>query len=209
MATLTEIMERVVTDGTGKLARVDGYTVAGKTGTAKKLLNGSYRGHSDYNVSFVGFVPSRKPVFTIVVVVDSPHKVSPYGGVVAAPIFQKIATAAVRQYGVPPSIDAPDPVFAGRPDDDAPVATSGPAQPPPLVSLAASAATSEVPDLTGLSAREAVATLTRLGCAAQVRGAGLVVDQWPAAGSPIDSSATVVLTLARRPIERSASAEAP
>ena len=68
-----------------------GYTVAGKTGTAKKLLNGSYRGHSDYNVSFVGFVPSRKPVFAIVVVVDSPHKVSPYGGVVAAPIFQKIA----------------------------------------------------------------------------------------------------------------------
>ena len=78
----------------GSCARVDGYTVAGKTGTAKKLLNGSYRGHSDYNVSFVGFVPSRKPVFTIVVVVDSPHKVSPYGGVVAAPIFQKIATAA-------------------------------------------------------------------------------------------------------------------
>ncbi|HZL93883.1 MAG TPA: penicillin-binding protein, partial [Vicinamibacterales bacterium] len=209
MATLTEIMERVVTDGTGKLARVEGYTVAGKTGTAKKLLNGSYRGHSDYNVSFVGFVPSRKPVFTIVVVVDSPHKVSPYGGVVAAPIFQKIATASVRQYGVPPSIDAPEPVFASRPDDDAPVATSGPVQLPPLVSFAASASTSQVPDLTGLSAREAVATLTRLGCAAQVRGAGLVVDQWPAAGSPLDSSATVVLTLARRPIERIASAEAP
>ena len=57
-----------------KLAQIDGYTVAGKTGTAKKLVNGSYRGHSDYNVSFVGFVPSRKPVFTIVVVVDSPHK---------------------------------------------------------------------------------------------------------------------------------------
>src|SRR5678816_3037478 len=54
MATLTEIMERVVTDGTGKLAKVEGYSVAGKTGTAKKLLNGSYRGHSDYNVSFVG-----------------------------------------------------------------------------------------------------------------------------------------------------------
>jgi len=82
-------------------------------------------------------------------------------------------------------------------------------QPQPLVSLAASASTSQVPDLTGLSAREAVAILTRLGCAAQVRGAGLVVDQWPAVGSPIDSSATVVLTLARHPIERSASAEAP
>src|SRR4030095_6334108 len=153
-----------------------------------------------YNVSFVGFVPSRKPMFAIVVVVDSPHKVSPYGGVVAAPIFQKIATAALRQYGVPPTINAPEPVLASRPEDDGQPA-SGPAQPPPVVSLAVNASTSEVPDLTGLSAREAVGILTRLGCAAQVRGAGLVVDQWPAAGSALDSSATVVLTLARRPMD--------
>jgi membrane peptidoglycan carboxypeptidase len=208
MTTLTEIMERVVTDGTGKLAKVEGYTVAGKTGTAKKLLNGSYRGHSDYNVSFVGFVPSRTPRFAIVVVVDSPHKVSPYGGVVAAPIFQKIAAAALRQYGVPPSINAPEPVFATRADDDGEVATSGP-QAPPVVSLAVNASTSQVPDLTGLCAREAVGILTRLGCAAQVRGAGLVVDQWPAAGSALDSSATVVLTLARRPMDRPASGDAP
>ena len=88
--------------------------MAGKTGTAKKLVNGSYRGHSDYNVSFVGFVPSRKPVFAIVVVVDSPHKVSPYGGVVAAPIFQRIAAAALRHYGVPQSINAPEPVLVAR-----------------------------------------------------------------------------------------------
>jgi len=209
MATLTEIMERVVTDGTGKAARVEGYSVAGKTGTAKKLLNGSYRGHSDYNVSFVGFVPSRKPVFAIVVVVDSPHKVSPYGGVVAAPIFQKIASAALRQYGIPPSINAPEPVLATRSDEDGQVAATGPVQAPPIVSLAVNASTSQVPDLTGLSAREAVSILTRLGCAAQVRGAGLVVDQWPAAGSALDSSATVVLTLARRPADRIASGEAP
>jgi cell division protein FtsI/penicillin-binding protein 2 len=51
-------------------------------------------------VSFVGFVPAQKPVFAIVVVVDSPHRVSPYGGVVAAPIFQKIA-----QTGAPPLRD--------------------------------------------------------------------------------------------------------
>ena len=134
MATLTEIMEKVVEEGTGERAQVAGYTVAGKTGTAKKLVNGSYRGHSDYNVSFVGFVPSRKPVFTIVVVVDSPHRVSPYGGVVAAPIFQRIATAALRQYGVPASIDAPEPVLAGRVDETGQLATSGPVtQPQSLV----------------------------------------------------------------------------
>jgi cell division protein FtsI/penicillin-binding protein 2 len=95
MATLNEIVEKVVEEGTGKRAQLPGYTVAGKTGTAKKLLNGSYRGHSDYNVSFVGFVPSRKPVFTIVVVVDSPHKNALRRR--GFPIFQRIATAALRR----------------------------------------------------------------------------------------------------------------
>jgi membrane peptidoglycan carboxypeptidase len=212
MATLTEIMERVVTDGTGKRAQIPGYTVAGKTGTAKKLLNGSYRGHSDYNVSFVGFVPSRKPVFAIVVVVDSPHKVSPYGGVVAAPIFQKIATAALRQYGVPQSIDAPEPVFASREDETGQLATAGPLTPPPAlvpVTNTINTSASEVPDLSGMSAREALLVLTRLGCTAQLRGTGVVVDQWPAPGTPLDAGVNVVLTLDRRPIDRVASAEAP
>jgi membrane peptidoglycan carboxypeptidase len=212
MATLTEIMERVVIDGTGKLAKVEGYTVAGKTGTAKKLLNGSYRGHSDYNVSFVGFVPSRNPVFTIVVVVDSPHKVSPYGGVVAAPIFQKIATAALRQYGVPASINAPEPVLASRSEESDPLATSGTVTPASsLVQLTGgvAASASQVPDLTGLSAREAIRMLARLGCTVELRGGGLVVDQFPAPGTPLDSGTSVVLTLGRRPVDRVASVEVP
>ena len=75
------------------------------------MVNGAYS-HSDYNVSFVGFVPSREPVFTIVVVVDSPKKVSAYGGVVAAPVFQRIADAALRLQGVPPSINPAPPVQA-------------------------------------------------------------------------------------------------
>ena len=99
-ARLTPMLEGVVTDGTGKQAAIDDYTIAGKTGTAKKLVNGSYRGHSNYNVSFVGFAPSRKPKFTIIVVVDSPHGVPAYGGTVAAPIFQRIAEAALQHYGV-------------------------------------------------------------------------------------------------------------
>jgi cell division protein FtsI (penicillin-binding protein 3) len=209
MATMTEIMERVVEDGTGKRAQVAGYTVAGKTGTAKKLVNGSYRGHSDYNVSFVGFVPSRKPVFAIVVVVDSPHRVSPYGGVVAAPIFQRIAMAALRQWGVPASVDAPEPVLAARTDESGQLQTSAPMQPRPLVSLTAlNTSATEVPDLTGLSAREAIGLLARLGCTAQLRGTGLVVDQLPLPGTPLEAGATVVLTLERRPPERVASDEA-
>ena len=53
-------MEAVVERGTAKAAQIEGYTVAGKTGTAAKVVNGRYS-DSDYNTSFVGFVPSRKP----------------------------------------------------------------------------------------------------------------------------------------------------
>ena len=58
--------------GTGTRAQIPGFTVAGKTGTAQKVVNGQYS-RSDYNASFVGFVPSRDPAFAIVVVIDSPH----------------------------------------------------------------------------------------------------------------------------------------
>ena len=71
-ATLTTIMEGVVERGTAKAAQIPGYTVAGKTGTAHKLVDGRYS-KSDYNASFVGFIPSRNPAVAIIVVTDSPH----------------------------------------------------------------------------------------------------------------------------------------
>ena len=194
-ATLTAIMEEVVLRGTGTKAQIPGFTVAGKTGTAKKLVNGSYRGHSDYNVSFVGFAPSRKPVFAIVVVVDSPHKVSPYGGVVAAPIFQKIAAAALRHDGVPQNINAPAPLLVDRRDETT-QQTSGPVTRPPIVTLAGAPV---FPDLTGMSAREALRVLARLGLSVRLHGAGVVAQQMPAAGTPLDAAVTAVLRLERHP----------
>jgi cell division protein FtsI (penicillin-binding protein 3) len=204
-ATLTEIMEEVVLRGTGTKAQIPGFTVAGKTGTAKKLVNGSYRGHSDYNVSFVGFVPSRKPVFAIVVVVDSPHRVSPYGGVVAAPIFQKIATAALRHEGVPQNIGAPAPLLVTRRDETT-QQTSGPATPAPIVTLAGAPV---FPDLTGMSAREALRVLARLGLSVRLHGAGVVAQQMPAAGTPIDAAVTAVLRLERRIADGDGGADKP
>jgi cell division protein FtsI (penicillin-binding protein 3) len=197
-ATLTQIMEDVVERGTGERAKIPGYTVAGKTGTAKKLVNGSYRGHSDYNVSFVGFVPSRTPVFAIVVVVDSPHRVSPYGGVVAAPIFQKIAAAALRHYAVPHSIDAPPPLLVTRPSDTPERPASGPITPPRIVPLGGSPDAATVfPDLTGMSGRDALRVLSQLGLTARLLGTGVVVQQYPPAGEPVDSASTVVIKLDR------------
>jgi cell division protein FtsI/penicillin-binding protein 2 len=198
-ARLTPMLEGVVTDGTAKQAAVADYTIAGKTGTAKKVVNGSYRGHSNYNVSFVGFAPSRKPKFTIIVVVDSPRGVPAYGGTVAAPIFQRIADQALRHYGVQRTINAPPPLIVERrpPDANAPTPASGPAEPPSVLPASASAAP-VVPDLTGLSGREAVRMLAMLGLPVQVVGNGLVTDQRPLPGTPVVAAVSARVWLDRR-----------
>jgi cell division protein FtsI (penicillin-binding protein 3) len=201
-AELRTILEAVVEPGgTATRAKVAGYAVAGKTGTAKKLVNGSYRGHNDYNVSFAGFLPSRDPVFTIIVVVDTPRKVSPYGGVVAAPIFQKIAEAVLRQRGVAPTLNAPPPVLVARMDDVRQQPTSSPVASPAIVSVAATTGDGEpaFPDLVGMNARDAVQLLAKMGIGARVHGAGFVVDQQPAAGSSLSSAAVASLWLERHP----------
>jgi cell division protein FtsI (penicillin-binding protein 3) len=200
-ADVTAIMEAVVERGTGRSAQIDGYTVAGKTGTAQKVVNGRYS-NTDYNVSFVGFVPSRKPVFTIVVVVDSPHKVPPYGATVAAPIFKRIATAAMRQYGVPPSINPAPALLVARREAEGmheqPTSTAGITPNIVTVDGGAHAAQAFVPDLRGLSARDALRTLSRLGMSARLNGTGIVVRQQPEAGAPIDRDTSSTLWLERQ-----------
>lgn len=86
---LLPAFERVVTEGTGKLAAVDGLRIAGKTGTAQKAENGSYA-RGKYRATFVGFFPVDNPQVALIVVLDEPEK-SGYGGIVAAPIFAAIA----------------------------------------------------------------------------------------------------------------------
>jgi membrane peptidoglycan carboxypeptidase len=198
-ATLTQIMEEVVVRGTGTRAKIPGYTVAGKTGTAQKVVNGQYS-RSEYNASFVGFVPSQDPAFVIVVVVDSPHgRNLYYGGSVAAPIFQRIADAALRHQGIPPSINAAPPVLVARREEPRERPALGPAALPAIVTLAGASQGSAAlfPDLRGLGARDAVRILARLGLTAHVAGAGVVVEQEPAAGSPIERGSVATLRLDR------------
>jgi cell division protein FtsI (penicillin-binding protein 3) len=90
--------------GTGKKAGVKGYSVAGKTGTAQQVGPGGYSS-TDYWASFVGFVPASKPVFCVLVTIDRPDPKKPRtGGVVAAPVFSKIATTTARYLGIPPDV---------------------------------------------------------------------------------------------------------
>ncbi len=92
---IKKILTGVVEEGTGRMGKVAGFSAAGKTGTAQKLEpNGTYS-HSKFIASFIGFAPAEDPLLTIVVMVDEPH---PYyfGGVVAAPVFQKVAGDVIR-----------------------------------------------------------------------------------------------------------------
>jgi cell division protein FtsI (penicillin-binding protein 3) len=103
-AALRHMLEHVVLDGTGKLARLEGYTVAGKTGTAQKIdpATGRYSAR-DYIASFVGFAPVNSPAVTVLVVLDSPAG-GHHGGEVAAPVFREVAQETLSYLHVPPDV---------------------------------------------------------------------------------------------------------
>ncbi len=100
---IVHAMTTVTTEGgTATKAAVDGYVVAGKTGTSQKLIDGSYSGHDKYVASFIGFVPAHDPAFVLIVVADEPSKKSYYGGAVTGPTFSRIASQTLRYLHVPP-----------------------------------------------------------------------------------------------------------
>jgi len=104
------MLRGVVAVGTGQRAKVEGYTVAGKTGTARKAQpNGTYvddYGISRYQGTFVGFVPASAPALSILVMIDEPGDGNIYGGSVAAPVFAEVATSALRILNIaPPATD--------------------------------------------------------------------------------------------------------
>lgn len=98
--TLTEMLVHVTQEGTGKRAQIEGYTVAGKTGTAEKAGPGGYD-HKRNIASFIGFLPAEQPALSILVSFDEPQTQT-QGGQVAAPVFREIAEQAVRYLDIPP-----------------------------------------------------------------------------------------------------------
>ena len=103
---VTAMLGEVVRKGTGKAARIDGYTVAGKTGTARKPLDGG-KGYKEgaYVATFAGFVPAESPRLSVIVVLDEPTPI--YGGLVSAPVFAQLAHYGLRLYRIPPPAAAP------------------------------------------------------------------------------------------------------
>jgi cell division protein FtsI (penicillin-binding protein 3) len=189
-ATLNQMLERVVTDGTGKRAALPGYTVAGKTGTAQKSNEHGYL--DEHTASFAGYVPSTDPRLAIIVVLDSPRGLF-HGGEIAAPVFARIALPALRWLQVPPRSEPgghPVAVRAGLP-------ASPEREAPPMLRTAAGEPV--VPDVAGASARTALALLARAGLTARLEGTGMVVAQDPAAGGILPEGSVVRLLLSPEP----------
>ncbi len=102
MKQVRKMMEKVVqVGGTAQKAAVKNYTVAGKTGTSKKVISGSYA-EDRYSSSFAGIIPAKNPRLAMVVMVDDPKGDKYYGGLIAAPVFSEVMTGAMRLLNIPP-----------------------------------------------------------------------------------------------------------
>jgi cell division protein FtsI (penicillin-binding protein 3) len=176
---VSRMLEGVVTEGgTGTGAMVDGYRVAGKTGTAQKAEGRGYSADKR-TASFVGFVPADRPRLTILVVVDEP-KTSSYGGVVAAPAFSAIAQQTLCYLNVPPDRGARK-KQESSPEKSAPKADQ-------VVVEGGSVEGGEagsMPDFQGMSMRQVLKVMEQRGLNVKLQGSGRAVQQNPAAGSRI------------------------
>jgi cell division protein FtsI (penicillin-binding protein 3) len=198
--TVTALLRRVVEEkgGTGERARMEGYAVAGKTGTAQKV-NLEKGGYSSKRIgSFVGFVPADDPRAVIAVLIDEPST-SSYGGVVAAPVFRAIAASTLQRLGVPPAPAPPEVEMAAVGPAKPRRAKAAPAAKKKTragnASEPAAPAEPATPNLIGLSRREAVTRAQAEGFSVRVSGVGYVNGQEPAPGAPYDRERTLALRL--------------
>jgi cell division protein FtsI (penicillin-binding protein 3) len=183
--------------GTGTAASVDGYKVAGKTGTAQKA-DPVTRGYSldKRTASFAGFVPADNPRLSIVVIVDEP-KTSSYGGVVAAPAFSAIARQSLCYLRVPPNqpLKKKPGVIEVKKDESQ------------LVADAVEELEDIAPDgqqqggllmanFRGMSMRQVLQQMEQKGLNVRLIGSGRVVEQSPPPGKKINSSDPVWVKLA-------------
>ncbi len=193
---ITAMLEQVVEKGTGMKARVSGFRVAGKTGTAQKVdpVRGGY---GDKRLaSFLGFLPADEPRLAILVAVDEPEG-DVFGGSVAAPAWSAIAAEALRQIGVAPDSAREEIAFASvaqTPDDEVSAEELELDREPQPASRKPDR--SVVPDLTGLPARSAVRRLAEAALEPELRGSGRTVAQSPRPGAIVKRGARVRVTLA-------------
>ncbi len=166
--TLMEILETVVSQGTGKNAFIEGYRVVGKTGTAQKIIPGGGYSSSEYVSSFLGAAPVNDPKVAALVVIDTPQGAY-YGGVIAAPAFKNVVEDTLRYLQVPAQVQ-PDKIAGGR------------------------AKTVILQNLEGKELDETLSILKQSNLKADIVGTGSVVKaQMPLPGSTVQEGSKVLL----------------
>jgi cell division protein FtsI (penicillin-binding protein 3) len=234
-ATLRRLMEGVVLHGTGPLARLDGWTAAGKTGSAQKIdpATGRYS-PTQLIASFTGFAPINNPAVAILISLDSPVGLRE-GGQVAAPVFKRIAEQVLSYFDVPRDVplnprlmqaaykrqfageataleDFSPTDFSGQPD--APPAASNLAEPEPTshapeVAMAADEGGGiTVPDFSGKTMREVTEMCLHLGLEPLLVGSNLAVEQHPGAGTRVRRGAKVSVQFGTPPAAKPARSHA-
>jgi penicillin-binding protein 2B len=182
-----EYLEQVVSDqaiGTGRNAYIPGYEIAGKTGTAQKVIGNNYSADK-YVVSFIGYAPVEDPKIVLLVIVDEPQVERAGGGAIAAPIFKKIMEQSLPHLGVKKDISDMDV------EEDA---SSTPA------SSKETEVTATIPDVTGMTVAQAKERLQQRSFPIGVLGSGAkVLQQLPKAGSAIPSTQQIYLLTDTKP----------
>ncbi|HHL40264.1 MAG TPA: penicillin-binding protein [Deltaproteobacteria bacterium] len=177
--------------GTGTLAAIEGFEVAGKTGTAQKpdLERGGYRDDA-YVASFIGFVPARAPRLAVVVAIDEPQETI-FGGSVAAPVFREIASQSLAYLGVFPETEAKAAIRTA-----ALTAAGGDTRRDRRYEVRFQGEDGErvVPDFRGKTMRMALRESERLGVRLELRGSGRAVTQLPPPGAPLSGEGPVTVT---------------
>jgi len=212
-ATLRDMMESVILEGTGKPAKLDGYTAAGKSGTAQKIdpATGRYS-PNQYVASFVGFAPVNTPVVTILVVLDSPVGLH-FGGDVGGPVFKRISEQLLAYFEV--SHDIPTvantetaknlravPGHAPASDANRASFQAAVAKQPsesasaPTMAFGEEAAV-EVPDFSGQGLRTVMEACTSLGLVPAPIGSGVAVEQFPEARARVQRGSRVTVRFGR------------
>lgn len=190
---MKKLMSGVVKNGTGKKANSELISIGGKTGTSQKLINGKYsRAH--YNSSFVGFFPVENPKVVMLILVNSPD-IGRYGGLVAAPIFKKIADRVVAD-----NINNFDENIQDKKTIEVQYSKQIKSEDSSYDKLrnleikeAVLNADNRMPDLTNVTVRDAITLLTQLGIKYKVNGSGIVTSQSIVPGKKLIGNETCVL----------------
>jgi len=216
---LRGMLEGVTLNGTAKKAQLDGYSAAGKTGTAQKIdpRTKAYSA-TKYVGSFVGFAPVSNPQVVIIVVIDEP--VGAYhGGDVAAPVFREVAERILPNLGVEPDIEtksAPDLIAQVNDNPERaeklreeqaqseqerratmPTVDNNGGKSGEVVYAVATKKAILMPDLRGRSVRDVARTCAQLGLQVEARGEGRVMKQNPSAGTEVNTGQLIYVDFGR------------